>query len=144
MNKKRMLVPIDGTERSMYALDFIKEIFPKDSGMEIILMNVKELVLINEMIVSEEVKVAKELGNDILEAAKKKMEGYNVETYFAFGYPGDEILKKAQDEDVGIIVMTQSTKRGLSRMIGSVTTSVVKKAKCVVMVVPNDFTISLK
>ena len=53
MNKKRILVPIDGTERSMYALDFIKEIFSKDSGMEIILMNVKELVLINEMIVSE-------------------------------------------------------------------------------------------
>ena len=140
MNKKRILVPIDGTERSMYALDFIKEIFSKDSGMEIILMNVKELVLINEMIVSEEVKIAKE----ILEAAKKKMQGYNVETYFTFGYPADEIINKARDEDVGIIVMTQSTKRGLSRMIGSVTTSVVKKAKCIVMVVPNDFTISLK
>lgn len=55
----------------MYALDFIKEIFSKDSGMEIILMNVKELVLINEMIVSEEVKIAKELGKEILEAAKK-------------------------------------------------------------------------
>lgn len=144
MNKKRVLVPIDGTERSMYALDFIKEIFSKDSGIEIILMNVKELVLINEMIVSEEVKVAKELGKDILEAAKEKMQGYNVETYFTFGYPADEIIKKAKDEDVGIIVMTQSTKRGLSRMIGSVTTSVLKKAKCIVMVVPNDFTISLK
>ena len=137
MNKKRILVPIDGTERSMYALDFIKEIFPKDAGMEIIIMNIKELVLINEMIVSEEVKIAKELGKDILEAAKKKMDGYNVETYFTFGYPGDEIIKKAKDEDVGI-------KRGLSRMIGSVTASVVKKAKCIVMVVPNDFTISLK
>lgn len=144
MNKKRILVPIDGTERSMYALDFIKEIFSKDSGMEIILMNVKELVLINEMIVSEEVKIAKELGKEILEAAKKKMQGYNVETHFTFGYPADEIINKARDEDVGIIVMTQSTKRGLSRMIGSVTTSVVKKAKCIVMVVPNDFTISLK
>ena len=144
MNKKRILVPIDGTERSMYALDFIKEIFPKDAGMEIIIMNIKELVLINEMIVSEEVKIAKELGKDILEAAKKKMDGYNVETYFTFGYPGDDIIKKAKDEDVGIIVMTQSTKRGLSRMIGSVTASVVKKAKCIVMVVPNDFTISLK
>lgn len=144
MNKKRVLVPIDGTERSMYALEFVKEIFPKDSDVEIIIMNVKELVLINEMIVSEEVKNAKELGKDILEAAKEKMKGYNVETYFTFGYPADEIIHKAKDEDIGIIVMTQSTKRGLSRMIGSVTTSVVKKAKCIVMVVPNDFTINLK
>jgi len=144
MNKKRILVPIDGTERSMYALDFIKEIFPKDSGVEIIIMNIKELVLINEMIISEEVKMAKELGSDILEEAKEKMKDYKVETYFTFGYPGDEIINKARDEDVGIIVMTQSTKRGLSRMIGSVTASVVKKAKCIVMVVPNDFTISLK
>ena len=45
----------------MYALDFIKEIFSKDSGVEIILMNVKELVLINEMIVSEELKLPKNL-----------------------------------------------------------------------------------
>lgn len=144
MNKKRVLVPIDGTERSMYALDFVKEIFPKDAGIEIIIMNVKELVLINEMIVSEEVKSAKELGKDILEAAKEKMKDYNVETFFTFGYPADEIINKAKDEDVGIIVMTQSTKRGLSRIIGSVTASVVKKAKCIVMIVPNDFTISLK
>lgn len=144
MNKKRILVPIDGTERSMYALEFIKELYPKEADMEIIIMNVKELVLINEMMVSEEVKIARELGKDILEAAKEKMQGYNVETYFTFGYPSDEILNKAKDEDVGIIVMTQSTKRGLSRMIGSVTTSVVKKAKCIVMIIPNDFTISLK
>ncbi len=144
MNKKRILVPIDGTERSMYALDFVKEIFPKESNIDLIIMNVKELVLINEMIVSEEVKNAKELGKDILEAAKEQMKGYNVSTYFTFGYPAEEIINKAIDEDVGIIVMTQSTKRGLSRMIGSVTTSVVKKAKCIVMVVPNDFSISLK
>ena len=143
MNKRKVLIPIDGTERSMHSLEFVKEIFPKGS-VDVILMNVKELVLINEMIVSEEVKIAKELGKEILEAAKKKMQGYNVETYFTFGYPADEIINKARDEDVGIIVMTQSTKRGLSRMIGSVTTSVVKKAKCIVMVVPNDFTISLK
>ena len=40
--------------------------------------------------------------------------------------------------------MTKSTKRGLTRMIGSVTTNVVKRAKCIVMIVPNDFTISIK
>ena len=143
MNKKKVLIPIDGTERSMHSLDFVKEIFPKDS-VEIIIMNVKELVLINEMIVADEIQFAQELGAEILEAAKEKMKDYNVETYFTFGYPGDEIVKKATEENIGIIVMTKSTKRGLTRMIGSVTTNVVKRAKCIVMIVPNDFTISIK
>ena len=143
MNKKKVLIPIDGTERSMHSLDFVKEIFPKDS-VEIIIMNVKELVLINEMIVADEIKFSQELGEEILEAAKEKMKEYKTETYFTFGYPGDEIIKKANEENIGIIVMTKSTKRGLTRMIGSVTTNVVKRAKCIVMIVPNDFTISIK
>ena len=142
MNKRKVLIPIDGTERSMHSLDFVKEIFPKDS-IEIIIMNVKELVLINEMIVADEIKFAQELGEEILEAAKEKMADYNVETYFTFGYPGDEIVKKAQEENIGVIVMTRSTKRGLNRIIGSVTTNVVKRAKCIVMIVPNDFSISI-
>jgi nucleotide-binding universal stress UspA family protein len=142
MNKKKVLVPIDGTERSMHSLEFVKEIFPKDS-VEILIMHVKELVLINEMIVADEIKFAQELGEEILEAAKEKMKDYKTETYFTFGYPGDEIIKKANEENVGIIVMTKSTKRGLTRMIGSVTTNVVKRAKCIVMIVPNDFTISI-
>ena len=143
MNKRKVLIPIDGTERSMHSLEFVKEIFPKDS-VEIIIMNVKELVLINEMIVADEIQFAQELGSEILEAAKEKMKDYKTETYFTFGYPGDEIVKKATEENIGIIVMTKSTKRGLTRMIGSVTTNVVKRAKCIVMIVPNDFTISIK
>ena len=142
MNKRKILIPIDGTERSMHSLEFVKEIFPKDS-VEIVIMNVKELVLINEMIVADEIKFAQELGKEILEAAKEKMKDYKTETYFTFGYPGDEIIKKANEENIGVIVMTKSTKRGLTRMIGSVTTNVVKRAKCIVMIVPNDFTISI-
>lgn len=143
MNKRKVLIPIDGTERSMHSLDFVKEIFPKDS-VEIIIMNVKELVLINEMIVADEIKLAQELGKEILEAAKEKMKDYKTETYFTFGYPGDEIIKKANEENIGVIVMTKSTKRGLNRIIGSVTNNVVKRAKCIVVIVPNDFTISIK
>ncbi|WP_294154737.1 universal stress protein [uncultured Clostridium sp.] len=144
MNKRKVLIPIDGTERSMHSLEFVKEIFPKGS-IDVILMNVKELVLLNEMIVAKEVEMAKDLSKDILSEAQEKMKDYyNTETYFTFGYPGDEILKKASEENIGIIVMTKSTKRGLNRIIGSVTSNVVKRAKCIVMIVPNDFSISIK
>lgn len=72
MNKRKVLIPIDGTERSMHSLEFVKEIFPDKDSIEIIIMNVKELVLINEMIVADEIKFAQELGEEILQAAKEK------------------------------------------------------------------------
>lgn len=135
MSKKKILVPIDGTERSMHSLEFIREIFPKES-VDVTVMNVKELVLINEMVVADEIKIAQDLGEEILDGAKSKMEDYNINTYFTFGYAADEILKKASEDGTAIIVMTKSTKKGLTRMIGSVTASVVKRAKCIVMIVP--------
>lgn len=135
MKKKKILVPIDGTERSMHSLQLIKEIFSKES-VEITIMNVKELVLVNGMVVSNEVQIAKEVGEEILKNAKDKISEYNPKTYFTFGYAGDEILKKAIEDGIEVIVMTKSTKKGLTRMIGSVTANVVKRAKCIVMIVP--------
>ncbi len=133
--KRRILVPIDGTERSKHSLEFIKSIFPSDK-VELIIMNVKELVFINGMIISDELTAAKEIADRILNEAVKEVPGYKVETYFTFGYPGDEIVKKAKEDNIDIIVMTKSTRKGLTRMIGSVTVNVVKHAKCSVMIVP--------
>lgn len=136
MNKKRILIPIDGTERSMHSLELAKEIFPKDA-VEITIMNVKELVITTGIEVADKMAVGAEEGKKILEAAKSKMEGYNVTTCFKFGYAADEILKKAKEDLINIIIMTKSTKKGLTRMVGSVTSSVVKRAtKSVVMIVP--------
>ncbi len=133
--KRKVLVPIDGTERSKHSLEFIKSIFPSDK-VELIIMNVKELVFINGMIISDELTAAKEMGDRILNEALKEVPEYKSETYFTFGYPGDEIVKKAKEDDIDIIVMTKSTRKGLTRMIGSVTMNVVKHAKCSVMIVP--------
>lgn len=135
MARRKILVPIDGTERSMHSLEFIKGIFDKDS-VEIEIMNVKELVFIDGISLSEEIKNSEALGRKILDKAEEIMEGYDVNVYFTFGYPGDEIIRKAKEDDIDIIVMTKSTKKGLTRMIGSVTASVVKQAKCIVMIVP--------
>ena len=133
--KRKVLVPIDGTERSKRSLEFIKSIFPSDK-VELIIMNVKELVFINGMIIADELTAAKEMGDRILNEALKEVPEYKAETYFTFGYPGDEIVKKAKEDDIDIIVMTKSTRKGLTRMIGSVTVNVVKHAKCSVMIVP--------
>lgn len=99
-------------------------------------MNVKELVFMNGMIIAEELKNTEDSANNILNEAAELLKGYSVKTYFTYGYASDEILRVAKEEYIDVIVMTKSTKKGLTRMLGSVTTNVMKKANCIVMIVP--------
>ncbi|WP_446897759.1 universal stress protein [Clostridium sp. LBM24168] len=136
MVKKKILVPLDGTERSMHSLDWVKKIFKSDE-VKITLMNVKEIVIANDMVITnDEIERAQKKSEDILNIAEKDLEGYEIEKYCAFGYAADEILLKAKRDDYNVIVMTKSTKKGLARMIGSVTSKVVKNAQTLVIIVP--------
>ncbi|MDD5793609.1 MAG: universal stress protein [Clostridiales bacterium] len=135
MKRKRILLPIDGTERSLHSIELIKSIYAKNQ-IDIIVMNVKELVFMNGMIIAEELKNTEDSANNILNEAAELLKGYSVKTYFTYGYASDEILRVAKEEYIDVIVMTKSTKKGLTRMLGSVTTNVMKKANCIVMIVP--------
>lgn len=99
-------------------------------------MNVKELVFVDGISMSDEIKNSEKLGRELLEQARKVMDGYNVNLYFTFGYAGDEIVKRAKEENEQIIVMTKSTKKGLTRMIGSCTAYVLKHTTSTVMIIP--------
>lgn len=135
MKNTKILVPIDGTERSLHSLNFIKEIYkPKD--VEITIMNVRELVFVDGISMSDEIKNSEKFGRELLEQARKVMDGYNVNLYFTFGYAGDEIVKRAKEKKDDIIVMTKSTKKGLTRMIGSCTSYVLKHTTSIVMIIP--------
>lgn len=135
MKTTKILVPIDGTERSMHSLDFIKQIYSPEN-LEITIMNVKELVFVDGISMSDEIKNSERFGRELLEEARKVMDGYEVNLYFTFGYAGDEIVKRAKDDNVDIIVMTKSTKKGLTRMIGSCTSYVLKHTPSTVMIIP--------
>ncbi|MBU5270269.1 universal stress protein [Clostridium cochlearium] len=135
MEKMKVLIPLDGTDRSMHSLDLLKDMFPKDK-VEVTLMNVKEIVIVNGMVASEEIARAQELSQFILDTAERQLKGYDIEKCITFGYAADEILRKSKDENFDIIIMTKSTKKGLTRMIGSVTAKVVKNTKSTVIIVP--------
>ncbi|MBE6064920.1 universal stress protein [Clostridium cochlearium] len=135
MEKMKVLIPLDGTDRSMHSLDLLKDMFPKDK-VEVTLMNVKEIVIVNGMVASEEIARAQELSQFILDTAERQLKGYDIEKCITFGYAADEILRKSKDENFDIIIMTKSTKKGLTRMIGSVTAKVVKNTKSIVIIVP--------
>ena len=135
MNVTKILVPIDGTERSMHSLEFIKKLY-KPEDIEITIMHVKELVFVDGISMSDEIKNSESFGRELLKEAEKIMGDYTVNLYFTFGYAGDEIVKRAKEEEDSIIVMTKSTKKGLTRIIGSCTSYVLKHTTSTVMIIP--------
>jgi len=135
MSVRNILVPIDGTERSMHSLDFVRDTYDKDE-VKVTVINIKELVFIDGISMSDEIKTSEKIAKDLLERAKSYLEGYDVEGVFAFGYAGDEIVRKSKEEKTDLIVMTKSTKKGLTRMIGSCTSYVLKHAETAVLVIP--------
>ena len=126
MTTKKILVPIDGTERSMHSLNFIKENYSPDK-VELHIINVKELVFIDGISMSDEIKTSEKNGRELLDKARDVV---------TFGYAGDEIVRHAEELGIDIIVMTKSTKKGLTRIIGSCTAYVLKHAKCTLVIIP--------
>ena len=54
----------------------------------------------------------------------------------AMGFSSDVIVKEAKDGNYDMIVMTKSSVKGISRVIGSVTNKVIHHSEVAVVVVP--------
>lgn len=138
MSKKKILIPIDGSEASLISLKYVKKFFdPED--VELTLMHVREIVFINGMAVTEVVKDAEVLGKKILEDAKEELKGFDVKEEFTFGSPGDEIVNFTEKDGTDIVVMAKNTKKKFAIFVGSVTSYVVKRVKCIVIMIPEEF-----
>lgn len=130
---KKILIPLDGTERSMHSIDLVKNLYNKDE-VEITLLYIKEDV--KSMIMEEDLAAAEKDMQKVATPAIKELAGYKINCEFGLIDPGSEIVKRAMMNSIDIIVMTKSTKKGLTRMIGSVTSYVVRNTPCIVMIVP--------
>lgn len=132
---RNMLVPIDGTERSMKAVEFVRFMYhPAD--VKIVLLMVREDV---ERLYSEkELEKAKAPLVSTLDAVAERLIGYDVRKEVVLGHAGEAILTFAAQNGIDVIVMTKSTKPGWFQRIGSVAEHVVKYAKCIVVIVPED------
>ena len=130
---KKILIPLDGTERSMHSIDLVKNLYKKDE-VEITLLYIKEDV--KNMIMEDDLIAAEKDMQKMVAPAVKELAGYKLSCEFGLIDPGTEIVKRAIMNSIDIIIMTKSTKKGLTRMIGSVTSYVVRNAPCIVMIVP--------
>lgn len=129
---KQILLPIDGSKRSIKSIDLVKSLYsPEQVDISII------FVLEDDGIRSKsDYEQMKEDMMPFLNEVAAKLEGYNVKKYVRAGSPGEEILKFSESDETDIIIMTKSTRKGWTQMIGSVTKYVVKYAKCIVMIIP--------
>ena len=130
---KKILLPVDGSERSRETVELVKNLYGFDT-VEITVVIVREDLEV--MRSAYDLKAAKEEVKPFLDEILTQLEGYSVTERVLFGRAGEEILNYAHDNDIDIIIMTKSTRSGWSRIIGSVAMHVVKYAKCIVMIVP--------
>ncbi len=148
---EKILVPLDGSEHSVRALENAVQIAKKFGG-KITLIHVYSVALpvsvspitmaetgtLAPEIVSKLVEASRGAGANILADGKKrvKAEGVQVETLLREGHIVEEILNTAKEGEFDLIVIGA---RGLSRIeeifLGSVSHGVTRHAPCPVLVV---------
>lgn len=138
MPKLKVLVPLDGSETSMHSLDWVKK-FYRSEDLDITLLNVMEVHYNPEVPNIEDFshETARKWSSETLDEAEKLLEGYTVEKLSVPGSSADVILGHSKKGAFDLIVMTKSSVKGLSRLIGSVTTKVVRDSEVAVVVVPH-------
>ena len=135
MTMLKILVPLDGTEKSMHSLNWLKKFFGKED-VEVTLINVIEVLYSREMLATSELENVKIKSGKVLEEAAIELKDYKVNKLIAMGFSSDVIVKEAKDGNYDMIVMTKSSVKGISRVIGSVTNKVIHHSEVAVVVVP--------
>lgn len=132
---KRILVPIDGSPRSLFALEQVKTMFsPK--AFEVVLIMVRENTGYVKNI-EEESTVRAELENK-LKMIAADLDRYTVLIRTAVGKAGARIVECAKEVGADMIVMTKSTKASQTNMIGMTASYVIRHAHCNVLIVKED------
>jgi nucleotide-binding universal stress UspA family protein len=136
---KKILVPIDGSENSIFVQEHAAKL-AQLSGAQLTLLHVLDLPpqlksLESYNLIKEQLE---EKGQKIIEEAKARCNGYNITCIdkIAVGVPEDEIIKEEQQGGYDLIVVGS---RGLgevkSWILGSVSRRVIRYARCPVTVV---------
>ncbi len=121
---KKILLPIDGSQRSARTIDMLKHSYRPDEA---------EVTLVMVEFRDERVEMSKifekytEEAKHQLETLAATLEGYTVHTELLFGTPGPEIVRYAKKEKFDLIMMTRSS-RGPLQKLGSVASYIAKKA----------------
>ena len=129
---KKILLPLEDTERSLKALHYAKQHYAK-SDTELVIMMVDERL--GYSVKSEaETQALKEL-DDKLAMIASTLDGYKVTSISAVGKAGVRITRAAREIGADLIIMTKSSKADMLNSIGDTTEYVLNNAPCDVVIV---------
>lgn len=135
----KILITIDGSENSLKAISWTLERLARDND-SVILMTVSQFAqdLLAEMPPGTQDKLEARAA-EVLETGKKKImdKGIVPELILEVGtVPANNIIRKAEEEGVGMIVMGSTGLTGIKRtLLGSTAAKVVGNAPCSVCIV---------
>ena len=136
---EKILVPLDGSEHSLRALENAVQIAKRFNGkITLIHMYAITVFKLTPSQLTDYVLALRKAGESILEEGEKKVyaEGVQVDTHLEEGHVVEGIVKAAKDGDFDLIVMGA---RGISKLkeflLGSISHGVILHAPCPVMVV---------
>lgn len=122
---KKILLPIDGSKRSIRTVEMVKQLCPPQESDITIVKVVSAQLYINSM---DEIRHNAEKAQPELDAVAEMLPGYQVRTQVLLGSaPGVEIVEYAKETGMEMIIMTRSS-RGPIRKLGSVATYIVRNA----------------
>ena len=129
---KRILLPLEETDRSLKALHYITKNYAPDEVTVTVMMVDDSL---GYSVRSEAEAAALATLDEKLELIKTSLDGYNVKTKSAVGKTGVRIIRAARETGADMIVMTKSSKDDMLNNIGSTTEYVLNNAPCDVVIV---------
>ena len=133
MSKLKVLIPLDGTETSLYSIQWFKKFFAPNMA-EVTLINVIEGLNGKELCSVKELEISLRKSINILSQGEGSLKDYTVKKASALGISSFMILKEAK-EGYDMIIIAKSNIKGLIKFVGSVTTKVIRDSHIPVIAV---------
>ncbi|MCA9162458.1 MAG: universal stress protein [Pirellulaceae bacterium] len=137
MNHRKILFPTDFSHTGDAALEMATSL-ARDQGAKLLIAHVEEPPAVysaGEMYYGMPNPMTEDL-KAMLQQVKPTDESVPFEHHLVAGDPADAIVRLAEEEQVEMIVLGSHGRTGLSRLLmGSVTESIVRHAKCPVLTV---------
>ncbi len=128
---KRVVVPIDGSERSEEALPVAAEL-ARRFGAELILVTVEDREVLSSPVMVAE---AQRKAVRALERARNALPGARIQNVVRVGFPGEEVVTAIAEARPDAVLMTTHGRTGLARVaFGSVAEEVIRRSPVPVIV----------
>ena len=145
---KNVLVPTDFSNNAMHAIRFTMELCRKQNSKVVLFHSFIIPVYATDIPVfpqaDEELrKVSEEAIQKLINQLKAENPGIEIESLVTQGYAEDEIVEAAASKQADLIIMGTQGASGLREaLVGTITASVMEKATCPVIAVPEGASVA--